>query len=438
MKIKSKSYSFILTAPYILSDSNTVIKDGAIFISDGNIADIGDYAEITIRHSDIPVNMQNNSILLPGLVNAHIHLEYSSLGRMSEPKDFIPWIEDLIRRQRTFSEEEIISSIQDSINILIASGITAIGEISKNGASIGEVVTSGMKGVLFTELVALDNKKNIFDVDHFRTTFEKLKSQLFKSKMKPGIFPHSPYTISESVLQKISDFYDTERVNLGMHLFESQCEQEFVSSASGPLKDFSMKYSLDTAPKKGRWRDPIDYINSLGYFSPETHLVHLAYIKEHHLSLIEEKNVGVVLCPRSNHLLKNGPFPFKQSLNYNLKMGIGTDSLASNFSFDMFEEMRYLKALTNDGISSSSALSSSDINKKLLNMATLGGAKVLSIDDNTGSLSVGKSADLIAVKINDDLLNQEEFSPVDYIVERATPDDVLLTMINGEITYDAK
>ena len=434
MSDKPKTKKIILSASFIIPVipvSSSVIIDGAILIIDGKIQGIGDANEIKSKNPHVPCRHFNDSVLLPCLINAHIHLEYSALGAMSEPADFIAWIEGLIRRQRLLSDDEISSAISAAIKNMICSGVTSIGEICRSGLSLDELIRNGLKGVFYSEIVAIDDKRknNIFTC--FKTTFEKYKNAPNAKKLKLGIFPHSPYTLSQSVLEEVSAFFKAENIPCGIHAEESKYEKDFIRDGSGKISDFVNKFNLDTAPEKGKWNDTIEYLDSMDFLTPMTHLVHLTHIDERYFPLLERKRVGIVLCPRSNFLLNNGAFPFRSSLKYNLKMGLGTDSLASNYSLDMFEEMRALKRLI-----PSDAYSPSELNKKILRIATIGGAEVLGIDNETGSLSVGKSADIIAVKINSALRGRDSFSPIDYLIDEASSSDVTLTMIDGVIKHD--
>lgn len=441
-----KESKFIISAPYLVSVSSPYIKDGALLVSDGAIKEVGNLTDTIKKYPDIPHSHLDRTILLPGLINAHIHLEYSALGHMTEPVDFLLWIEDLISRQKSLTVDEKVSAIGSSINDLISSGVTSVGEVSKSGLSLESLVRSGLKGRFFSEIVAVDNSKKKSAISQFKTTFEKYKCALSASGLKPGIFPHSIYTLSQSALEEISADGELIDFPLGMHLLELKDENGFVRGDVNALTGFVKKFGLDTTIKGSKWSDPLAYIGAMGLLRRSTHLVHLVHADERGFAMIKEHDVKIVLCPRSNFLLNNGAFPFLDSLKYDIKTGLGTDSLASNFSLDIFEEMRFIKESVKSGIGS--VRESQDINEKLIHMATLGGAEALGIEDETGSLSSGKCADIAAVRIDDAAYEAadeaayeaayeaENFSPVDYLVERADASHVMMTMIDGRVKYD--
>lgn len=396
----------VLSASHLVPVSSLPIKDGAVLVENDRIKDIGVSDIIGAKYPGVPARHFPDSILMPGLVNCHIHLEYSALGPLRKRVDFIKWIKDLIVRQKVLSEQQIIFSIKKAVGSLISSGITAVGEVSHSGLSLGELERSGLKGVYYNEFVATDDIK-----------LDKHNGRNFKI----GVFPHSVYTLSTEVLQYVSSFCRKNKFPCGIHVAESYHESEFVSKGTGQLAEFVRSFQLETAPKSGRWRGTLEYLADLKFLNPLTHLVHCIHLKEKDFALLEKTKTGVVICPRSNYLLKNGEFPLRTALKYKLKLGLGTDSLASNHSLDMFKEMRMLK-------------NSSHIeDDRLIEIATLGGAEILGLEKEIGSLAVGKMADIIAVKID---CPAEQVSPLSYIVSHATSKNVCWTMIDGVAKYE--
>jgi len=433
MSGEMKTTNIILSAPIIYPVSDTPIFNGALLVCDGKICDIGDADEIRSKHPDIPTRKFDDSILLPGLINAHIHLEYSTLGHLEDPVDFIPWIKDLIRRQREFSNSEISSYVSNAISYLISSGTTSIAETSKSGLSFEGLLKSGLKGMILPEIVAVDSSRKKEALNNFKTIFEKYKYTLNADKLKLGMFPHSPYTLSYDVLTEIASLIKTEGVVCGIHAAESCDEKEFISSGLGTLADFVREFELDTIPESGRWVDTFDYLDSAGLLHDKTFLVHAVHIGDEHFALLKKRSVGIVICPRSNYMLNNGTFPLTTALKYDIKLGLGTDSLASNRSLDMFDEMRFLS----DTIQPESTnITSHALNEKIIHIATLGGAQVLGADKDTGSLTIGKSADIIAVKVNGNAHKEKGFLAADYLVKEASSSNITLTMIDGSIVYD--
>lgn len=393
----------VLSASHLVPVSSSPIRDGAVLVENDRIKDVGASDIIRAKYPRVPARHFPDSILMPGLVNCHIHLEYSALGPLRKQVDFIKWIKDLIVRQKALSEQQIIFSIEKAVDNLISSGITAVGEVSRSGLSLGDLKRSGLKGVYYNEFVATDDIK-----------LNKSNGRNFKI----GVFPHSVYTLPTAALQQVLQWNGIPR---GMHVAESCHESEFISNGTGQLAEFVRSFQLETIPKSGKWCGVLEYLADLKFLNPLTHLVHCIHLKEKDFALLEKTKTGVVICPRSNYLLKNGEFPLNIVLRYKLKLGLGTDSLASNYSLDMFEEMRMLK-------------NSSHIeDERLIEIATLGGAEILGLEKEVGSLVVGKKADIIAVKID---CPAEQVSPLSYIVSQATSKNVCWTMIDGVAKYE--
>lgn len=393
-------------------------------MEDGRIKDTGTSDIIKKKYPEIPVRNFPESILMPGLVNCHTHLEYSALGPLTKHVDFVPWIKGLIQKQKALSKAEILLSIRKTVKSLISAGVTSVGEVSRSGLSLDELIKSGIKGVYFNEFVAVDDNRLKKAICDHEANFRQCKLKLKRPDLKPGVFPHSPYTLSTKSLKYISSYYKKNKISCGMHAAESPFENEFIFKGSGPLADFVKTFQLESIPISGKWRGTTEYLNGLKFTDPLNHLVHCVHLNRKDFALLAKTKTGIVLCPRSNYLLKNGEFPLRSALKYDLKMGIGTDSLASNYSLDMFEEIRMLKNI----------YGSSLINERLVRIATLGGAEVLGSEKETGSLLPGKKADLIVVKINTRPV--KNLSPVDHIVSKAVANDVCFTMIDGLIRFD--
>lgn len=396
----------ILSASHLVPVSSPPMKDGAILVENDRIKDIGPSDIIKTKYPEVPIQYFPDSILMPGLVNCHVHLEYSALGPLGKRVDFIKWIKGLIVRQKTLSQQQIIFSIKKAVGNLISSGITAVGEVSRSGFSLDELERSGLKGVYYNEFVAADDIK-----------LNKPKERNFRI----GVFPHSIYALPTMALRQVLQW---DNIHRGMHVAESYHESEFVYKGTGQLAEFVKSFQLETIPKSGKWHGGVlEYLADLKFLNLLTHLVHCIHLKERDFALLEKTRTGIVICPRSNYLLKNGEFPLNTALRYKLKLGLGTDSLASNYSLDMFEEMRMLKN------------SSRIKDEQLVKMATLGGAEVLGLEKETGSLTIGKKADIIAVKIN---CPAKRISPLNYIVSRAASEDVCWTMIDGVVRHVKK
>ncbi len=433
MKIQNINDSIIFSAPYILRVSKSVIYNGAVLISGDKIKDTGTLSDIRTKYPNAAWRDFPSSIIMPGLVNAHVHLEYSALGPVDGRVDFVEWLKDLIQRQRTFDEEHISSSIDSAINQLINSGITSVGEVAKSGASLAPLLKSGLNGTYYNEVVAVDNVERTMSRVELEGFYNGRKSSLDGSRLIPGLFPHSLYTLSEDVLREIASFVDSERIPCGIHVAETQYEEDFIRNASGPLAELMSGLGLKTLRKKRKWKSVIEHVDAVGLLTPMTHLVHLTQLDPMSFPLLAGRGVGIVLCPRSNYYLKCGAFPFSQSLEYGLRVGLGSDSLASNASFDMFKEMRLLY----DSIHAPSLSKArvAEVSRRLLYMVTMGGADILGLADDIGSLTAGKKADIAVVKVGKGVFS-DSFSPEEHLVSHATADDVIFTMINGAVKYD--
>ncbi len=424
---------FILAAACLLPVSAAPVSRGAVLVDSGRIKEVGSRRDITRSHPDAPLREFPDSILLPGLVNAHIHLEYSALGPMTQRADFLKWIMELIKRYRELSDDTIDSAVDSAIEELIASGITCVGEVSRGGASLRALKQSGLKGVFYTELAGVDDGRLKGAIPDFKARFNDADKILRDSSLRCGVFPHSVYTLCQDALEYISAFARERNIPCGLHAAEVVSENEFVSASRGALADFLKRLALETAPPKGSWPNTIEYLRDMKLLTPMTQLVHCVHLDERSFALIEGIGANIILCPRSNHLLKNDGLPISALLKYDINTGIGTDSLASNYSFDMFQELRFLKKSARS--MSGGGKLPANIDARLIEMATIGGARAMGMRNGAGTLAPGGCADMIAVRV-DNLRAKEAFSPVYHLISEAKATDVHFTMIDGVVKYD--
>ena len=371
----------ILSAGTVLPISSKPIKRGAVLVEDGIIQDVGPASRLKALYPDAHINKLGGGILLPGLINAHTHLE---LGWMRERigyfGSFIGWIKQIINAKRqAVPDEEIEGSIRDGINMLIKSGVTTVGEISSfDGLDIPILKNSRLRVILFKEL--FDWNAHTVKGSSFQ------KNGLYEERP----FPHAPYSCSADFLKKFAGFYKDNQIPCGIHLAESTDEVRFLrGEPNGFEKTIFPLLEKESFEKQPR-ETPFKYLKNIGFFEDsKTTLVHMVHVKKQEIAEIADSQIGVVMCPRSNAYLKVGRPPLKELLRLE-RIGIGTDGLSSNYNLDMFEELRFLHTLAAKPLGKGASFAT-------VYSATLGGARSLFIEDKTGSIEKGKEADLIYI-----------------------------------------
>ncbi len=402
----------ILCARTLLPVSSPPIHGGGVLMCGGGIREVGKAAELARTHPRARMVDLGDGILMPGLVNAHTHLELGWIrGHIGGFTGFTEWLEQVIaaKREAPPGDDELGRSVQEGIDALIASGVTCVGEVSSyGGADLPYLRSSGLRVVLFRELI--DSVAPRWDDNAFST----------ENLVEARPFPHAPYSCSPSLLARTAARARTRGLPLGIHLAESP---EEVSYLRGEPNRFESRvfpligrppYPHEPAPS------PLAYVERLGLLDgTRVTLVHMVHVTAEEAHSLSRREAGIVMCPRSNHYLRVGAPPAHLYAPLP-RVGLGTDGLSSNFDLDMMAEMRFLYL-------TSARRLGRGAERLCVYWATLGGARALFIDRKTGSLEPGKRADLI-------YLLPRHPAPDPYLaVLGCSPEDVKMVMVEGRI-----
>ena len=375
-----------INSKYILPGTSDVIQNGSILAKNGKIQFVGAEKECpnnTYYHVfDYP-----NHLIIPGLVNSHTHLSLSKLKNVfKRGMDFPDWINKIIFYSNNLQEKDEKEAIQDGIREMIDTGTTAAGDISRNGFSLEVMKNMGLRGKVFYEVTGF---KRSMEEQHLNR-IHKFQAKWKKNNVvEYGISPHSPYSVSPQLIKTTFSIAKKNKLSLAIHIAETKEECKFIAEGKGPFRKLLQdlgKWEKEWEPKK---MTPIKYLSDLGVLKGITG-IHLNYINNDDLEIIQKNNLSVVYCPKSNQWFhRKDPYPLMKLLEKGINVAIGTDSLASNENLNMFEEMILIKKQFPQ-----------IKNKTLLQMATINGAKALGLANKTGSLEAGKEADLIGLKMN--------------------------------------
>ncbi|OIP65200.1 MAG: hypothetical protein CO150_10670 [Nitrospirae bacterium CG_4_9_14_3_um_filter_53_35] len=412
----------ILTADCILPVSSHPLYHGAVAIQGSKILTVGDEPSICRRYPDLPRRDFKGCVLMPGLVNAHTHLELTLLrNRLSHQGDFISWILDLIREKRKMTPDEIEESIRAGAEQGLSSGTTCFGEITNTPISPEILREKGLRGVVFFEVLGRDEK----DPEHWKNELTGKIRSLHESQgglITMGLSPHTPYTLSEERLYVLSGLLKKESLPYTMHVAESREEQEYFLEHSGGIKSRlfpAVEWQDQPDPKEVV--SPLLYLDRLGLVTDRLLIAHGVHLSPGDMDRIRKAGAKVVVCARSNQMLGVGRPPVPALIQKKIPVGLGTDSLASNTTLSLWDEMRHVYSSFKD--------SSSMTADSLLRMATLGGAEGLGLASEIGSIKTGKEADLIAVEWKRSSVND----PASDLISRTDNRHIRMVMVGGRI-----
>ncbi len=392
--------------------STTPVDKAAIVINNrGIIQAVGPVNNISRCYPGHHVVRLENSVLTPGLVNVHTHLELPHLLDTIRAKTFPDWVLNLIRVKKNLNQKDYASSTEDNINLLTRTGTTAIGEISTHGISPDLLKKSHLRAVIFHEVISTNALPRLPRLSPVTNRPSPL--------IQAGISPHSPCTVSKAVLQQIKRISQDKNLPLCMHVAESKDEIKLLQrKKSGLEKIYQLAgWDIDWAPRAS---SSFEYLNKIRLLSPNLLAVHAVQATDKDIKLIKRLKVCIAHCPRSNKKLGVGRMPLKKFLDAGITVGLGTDSLASSPSLSMWDEMRYaLRIHKKDGISA----------RDIFELATIGGAKALGLGKEIGTLEPGKKADIIAVP-----LPSKNTGDIYSDLLRETK-SCIMTMVNGKILH---
>lgn len=413
----------ILRARWVFPVATPPIADGAVAVEAGRIVGVGARADVEAAWPDAPGWNLGDTALLPGLVNCHTHLEIGPLPPEASPESFVPWVVRLIEAQRATSDTAQARTAEAGVQALLRSGTTAVGAVSTAGQSLLPLLRAGLRGVVYREVLGLAPEAAADRLAAARADTQAMRATADGSLLTIGLSPHSPYALSEELLRGCAGLVAWTGVAPAIHAAESPEESEFLTTAEGPiLRSLYPAVGCLDPPPRGRARSVVAYLAGLGVLAWRPLLVHAVHVDEADCRTMTRGGVRVAHCPRSNARLSRGVAPVPRLLEHGIPVGLGTDSLASASSLDLWDEMRAALAAHAGRLDPSAALE----------MGTLGGARALGMADRVGSLEAGKDADLIAVAAG----GVRAADPVGSLVAEVRGRDVLLSLIAGEIRYN--
>lgn len=320
-------------AAWVLPATAPPLRDGYVAVRDGVITSVGVWAERPRDHSN-EVDL-GATILMPGFVNAHTHLELSHLGGgVSGGHGFVPWVEDLLRVRAERPAEEIPVAIGKAIKDLRAGGTAAVADVSNSLAAAGPLGESTIHALLLHEVLGFDPAKAGPVMDQTRA---------MRAAVHPGprvriaVAAHAPHSMAKELMAALMKDGGIRSI----HVAESKAEDDFLMGGGGEWRDFLDRRVGSVAFEAPGLR-PVPYLDSLGVLAPGLLGVHCVRVDESDAALLAARGVVAVLCPRSNEFLGNGVPPLALLLGRGVSLALGTDSLASCASLDVLEDARVL------------------------------------------------------------------------------------------------
>lgn len=366
----------ILKAKWVFPVSSAPIENAFVSIEGDRIAYVGTSAPGRTPGSHLqPVVELGDVVLLPGLVNAHCHLEHSALKGLTTPGlPFTEWVKEVAHQSAALSKGDLRAGEKHALETLVRGGTTTLAD---HASPDSDPIETSLRRIPFWEVLGA----------HEGRARESLEKARIREKEEGGhVTPHSLYAVHEEVLEEIfkPHFEKGGPGGISLHLLESADEDQFFHTQTGPLAVYVQERGGDLAFPLS---SPVPWLAANHGLLNRILLVHGNHLNPAEIAALRGTGAFVIHCPGSHRFFGHRPFPLRELQKAGVPVALGTDSLASNEDLSMLREMRLLKE-------SFPELTGEEI----LKMATLEGARALGMEKEIGTLEVGKKADLIAIK----------------------------------------
>ena len=463
----------IYSARWVVPITSPPIPAGAIALDGSTILSVGPCARLQKELPDAPVKEFDDAVILPGLVNVHSHLELSVMRGFleKEENDFFAWLRKLTVARLAMTADDLLASAALGVIEAVRAGITCLGDSSSFAIQPMRALKDiGLRGIVYQESFGPDSSLAEENVAKLREQLSEMCG-VKTERVRPGVSPHAPYTVSARQLELISRLATEEKLPLMMHAAESKAERVFMMEGRGPFAEGLKKRGIE-------WRAPgvstIQYLARHGVLETKPLLAHCINVDETDLELIRNSGAGIGHCPKSNAKLSHGRAPFAEFIQHEINVGLGSDSVASNNTCDILEEARFATLMARSvsearprgpqagspagvGRSGRASRESEPLSdstsprstvpalphgrasdtvsaQDALFAATLGGARALGLDGQIGALKPGMQADIAIISLSG--AHQHPLSdPVETLVFTSSGRDVILTMVAGKEIY---
>ena len=367
--IKADNSLACYKAGWIVQSSGNIVENGYLEVETGRIRGVSK------TRPDGKVIDLGPGVIIPCLVNAHLHLELSALKNLVNfKKGFTAWVQELLAKRENLGTELLKAAANVAAADLTGMGTGVIGEISTLGITREIVAACGLSGIWFQEVLGGVVPE---------TQLNQSESLSF------SVACHAPHTTAPEVLKALKANTLAQNLIFSIHLAESEAETQFLETGKGQWADFlaSRGINIDSWPVGNT--TPVQYLNKLNLLDDKTLAVHLLRVDDGDLEIIADTGTRICLCPRSNNNLHQQLPDIQSMLDKGLTPALGTDSLASCDSLNMFDEMAFIR------------LHYPEIRPEtVLDMATVNGAATLGLGQSYGSLEPGKQSAFLYIDLD--------------------------------------
>ncbi len=381
-------------AEWVLPVTAPAIHHGTVTVANGRITHVGPRASAPAGPGeDVELGA---AVLMPGLVNAHTHLELTVMRGFLEDLDFHAWIRQLTTaRREALSPAALLDSARLGLDEGLAAGITTYADTCESGVVFDALLERGVRGIMYQEVFGPAPATSDDALTELKLRIEPLRARQ-TDLVRLGISPHAPYTVSDRLFAAAARYAIQARLPIAVHIAESEAEQRLVAEGRGEFADALIKRGIRV---ERRARTPIQLLRGLRVLDAQPLLIHCVRADATDVHAIAASGSTVAHCPASNAKLGHGVAPLTDFLDAGIPVGLGSDSVAANNRMNILGEA-WLAALQQGArVRRPGAVTAA----RALRLATIDGARALGLDGEVGSLESGKAADLAAFPLDERL-----------------------------------
>jgi len=378
----------ILLADAIFTHDTILRHHGIIF--DKTIIAIAPNSELLTQYGAQCQELGEGSVIMSGLINAHVHLEFSANRSTLTYGEFMPWLSSVIANRDELIHSCESECMERATQMMLDNGITAFGAVSSYGFDLDACANTPQKVVYFNELIGSDPLM----ADALYGNFQErlFASQTVKREgFYPSIAIHSPYSVHRILIQKALKYALEKKIRVTAHLLESPAERQWLDENSGDFQPFFQNFLKQTRAAN-TVEEFLDYFKEV-----PTLFTHVIHANDNELATLQKGNHTIIHCPISNRLLGNGALDLEQLTSQNIRWVCGTDGLSSNYTLNLFEEMKIALFMH----SNHNLL---ELSRKLWRGVTVDAADALRL--NCGTIAPSYDADLLIIRVNYEINDQ--------------------------------
>lgn len=407
-----------LAARWLIPVEGAPIERAALLIApDGRVDTVGPDSTVP-RPSDVSAEDFGEAVILPGLINTHTHLELTGFAEQVPEREFAAWIRRVRELKTTRTPAEYVAAARRGLQACYAGGVTTVADTGDSGAAIQALAEAEGSGVAYQEVFGPHPSQVEESLAGLRDRVSRSRRWAV-GRVRVGVSPHAPYTVSGPLFGAVARWAKKEGLPLAVHVAESPAETELLAAGSGPFAEAWHARGIPLPQPMGL--TPVQWLAEQGVLTDRTLCIHAVQVGPLDIQLLVDAGAAVAHCPLSNRSHGHGAAPLDSLLRAGVRVGLGTDSEVSVGRLDLLAEARAA-----GGLSPLTA-------EETIELCTLGGARALGFESETGSLRKGKWADCAVIRLPE---KGPKGAPEDHVLA-SSPADVMLTCLGGRDVYRA-